>query len=118
MADLIINGGNKLSGTLVPSGNKNSTLPIIAATLLTSEKMVLKNVPDLVDVGLLIDTMEKLGSKIEWDKKKKILGIQNDEISLERFDGKFPVSMRGTILLMGPLIYRLKKLNWKTKIGG
>ncbi|MFH1547290.1 MAG: UDP-N-acetylglucosamine 1-carboxyvinyltransferase [bacterium] len=118
MADLIINGGNKLSGSVVPSGNKNSTLPIIAATMLTKEEVVLRNFPDLVDVNLLIETMKELGSKIDWDKKNKVVKIKNDEISLDQFDGKFPANMRGTILLIAPLVYRLKKLNWSTKIGG
>lgn len=118
MSDLIIKGGSKLSGTVIPSGNKNSTLPIIAASLLTKEKIVLKNIPDLVDVNQLIETMKKLGSKIKWDKSEKILEIQNDEISLDNFDGKFPANMRGTILLISPLLFRLKKLNWSTKIGG
>lgn len=118
MSDLIINGGNKLSGTLMPSGNKNSALPIIAATLLTKEDVILKNVPDLVDVNLLVDSLIKLGSRVDWDKSQKVLKINNENINLDQFDGKFPSSMRGIILLIVPMVYRLKKLDWSTKIGG
>jgi UDP-N-acetylglucosamine 1-carboxyvinyltransferase len=50
MADLIVNGGKPLSGTITPSGNKNSVLPILCATLLTDEPVALLNVPDITDV--------------------------------------------------------------------
>jgi UDP-N-acetylglucosamine 1-carboxyvinyltransferase len=118
MADLIVNGGSKLSGTHIPSGNKNSTLPIIAASLLTEDPVVLRNVPDLSDVDNLVETMNKLGSKVEWDKKKKVMTIENDDINLDKFDGRFPANMRGAVLLMGSLTYRLGNLSWKSKIGG
>lgn len=118
MSDLLVNGGAKLSGVHTPSGNKNSTLPIIAASLLTKEEVVLHNVPDLVDVDNLVGTMEKIGSKIEWDKKTKEMKITNDDINLDNFDGNFPATMRGAVLLMGPLAYRLGEVKWNSKIGG
>jgi UDP-N-acetylglucosamine 1-carboxyvinyltransferase len=118
MSDLVVNGGSKLSGVHSPAGNKNSTLPIIAASLLTSKPVLLSNVPDLVDVEHIIDTMRKLGSKIDWDKDKRTMKIVNDDIGLDQFDGKFPANMRGAILLMGPLSYRLGHIDWKSRIGG
>ena len=69
MANLIINGGKTLSGTITPSGNKNSVLPILCATLLIDGKVTLNNVPDIIDVNKLYDTLTSIGSKIEWDKE-------------------------------------------------
>ena len=57
MADLIINGGKPLSGTIVPSGNKNSALPIFCATLLAGEPVRLLNVPDITDLEKLVDPL-------------------------------------------------------------
>lgn len=107
-----------MSGSVVPSGNKNSALPLISVSLLTKKPVVIKNMPDLVDVNLLVETLRKLGSQIDWDKKKKVLKICNKNITLDKFDGQFPASMRGSILLMAPLIFRLKTLDWDSKIGG
>lgn len=118
MADLIINGGNKLSGTITPSGNKNSALPIICASLLTNQPITLRNIPHLIDVEKLIDTLQSIGSKINWDKENKVLRIDNSNVKLSDFDGKFPIGMRGSILLFAPLLARAKKITLKNEIGG
>ena len=65
MADLKVRGGNRLSGRLVPAGNKNSALPALCATLLTEEDVVLRNFPDLIDVNKLVDLLVSMGSKID-----------------------------------------------------
>jgi len=72
MSDLIVRGGNKLSGEITPAGNKNSALPILCASLLTNEDVTIKNFPDLTDVQKLIELMISMGSQIEWDKKNCI----------------------------------------------
>jgi UDP-N-acetylglucosamine 1-carboxyvinyltransferase len=77
MSNLIVNGGNVLSGEITPSGNKNSALPILCATLLTNEPVVLHNFPELTDVKQLVELMISLGSKIEWDKEKCDMKIDN-----------------------------------------
>ncbi len=118
MADLIINGGNKLSGTITPSGNKNSVLPIICASLLTDDTVTLTNVPDLTDVQKLIKTLKSIGSKISWDKKNEILKINNSDIKLKTFNKELPVGMRGSVLLFAPLLARAKKFKLKNEIGG
>jgi len=118
MANLIINGGNKLSGTITPSGNKNSVLPIICASLLTDQPITIKNIPDLVDVRKLVDTLKSIGSKINWSKDKKIIKIDNSQIDLDTFDQELPVGMRGSILLFAPLLARVKKMKLKNEIGG
>ncbi|HQY05702.1 MAG TPA: UDP-N-acetylglucosamine 1-carboxyvinyltransferase, partial [Lacunisphaera sp.] len=61
MSDLIIHGGKPLSGTITPSGNKNSVLPILCATLLTDAKVVLRNVPHITDVEKLVTFFSEQG---------------------------------------------------------
>ena len=63
MADLIVNGGKPLTGTIVPSGNKNSVLPILCATLLTDEPVRLRNVPDITDLEKLVAFLRAAGSR-------------------------------------------------------
>ena len=60
MACFVIEGGNKLSGEIVPQGAKNETLQILCATLLTSEKVIVKNVPNILDVNNLIGLMKDM----------------------------------------------------------
>ncbi len=118
MADLIINGGNKLSGTITPSGNKNSALPIICASLLTNQPVTLKNTPNLTDVKKLVQTLRTIGSKIQWNQEKKEITIDNSEVELTAFDNNFPIGMRGSILLFAPLLHRAKKITLENEIGG
>ena len=65
MAKFIVEGGHRLSGEIVPQGAKNEALQIICATLLTSERVVLKNVPVIADVMQLIELMSAMGVKVE-----------------------------------------------------
>ncbi|MFH1706183.1 MAG: UDP-N-acetylglucosamine 1-carboxyvinyltransferase [Patescibacteria group bacterium] len=118
MANLIINGGKKLSGTITPSGNKNSVLPLLCASLLTDEEVTIKNVPELTDVKLLVESLKSVGSKVEWDQKSSSIKINNSKISASFFKNDFPLDMRGSILLFAPLLHRMKKLTIKNKIGG
>jgi len=118
MADLIVKGGKPLSGKITPSGNKNSILPILCASLLTDEKVVIKNVPDLTDVRLLVDLLSGVGVKINWDKEKCVLEIDNSKFNYSAFKSGFPAGMRGSVLLLAPLLFRMKKLVFKNDIGG
>src|SRR3712207_9137015 len=63
---LVIEGGQPLSGTVVPAGNKNAALPLLAASLLTDEEVVLHNVPRIRDVEALVDLLVDLGTDAEW----------------------------------------------------
>ena len=65
MADLIVNGGKPLSGVIKPSGNKNSMLPILCATLLTDEPVTLLNVPAITDVEKLVRFFQEQGSRVK-----------------------------------------------------
>jgi UDP-N-acetylglucosamine 1-carboxyvinyltransferase len=118
MSDLKIRGGKKLNGEITPAGNKNSVLPILCATLLTNQPVVIRNFPELTDVLKLVELLESLGSKIEWDKQEKILKIDNSGFCKSFGEEGFPLGMRGALLLLAPLLYRHKELEIKEDIGG
>ena len=118
MADLIVKGGNKLTGEITPAGNKNAALPILCATLLTDETVTLRNFPDLLDVRKLIELLISLGSDIKWDEENKILKINNSQLRKDLGEEGFPLGMRGAVLLLGPLVSRMKKIEVKSEIGG
>jgi UDP-N-acetylglucosamine 1-carboxyvinyltransferase len=119
MSDLIINGGNILNGEVTPSGNKNSALPILCATLLTDETITLNNFPDLTDLNQLVELMKSVGSEIAWNKEEKTIKINNSNFKKEEVAEKgFPLGMRGAVLLFAPLTYRVKKLKLTSSIGG
>jgi len=71
-----IKGGKVLKGEIFPSGSKNSVVALIPATILFDSEVVLENIPNIKDVDRLVSIMEKLGSKIIWDRKKKIMKIR------------------------------------------
>ena len=79
MQKLEINGGKKLSGSIIISGSKNATLPILASTILTNKKVVIKNIPLVKDVETMVDLLKLLGSTIKLDKKKKKIEIIHKE---------------------------------------
>lgn len=118
MANLLVRGGNKLSGEITPAGNKNAVLPILCATLLTDETVTLHNVPDLTDINQLVDLLKELGSEIDWDKESMSLSINNKNFKEEFGSSGFPMGMRGAILLLGPLATRMNQIDIKTQIGG
>ncbi len=118
MANLIIKGGNVLSGQISPAGNKNSILPIICASLLTDDAVKISNVPDLIDVQKLVKTLKDIGSQINWNKQKETMEIDNSQVNFENFSNEFPIGMRGSVLLFAPLLHRAKKIILKNEIGG
>ncbi|PQJ74365.1 UDP-N-acetylglucosamine 1-carboxyvinyltransferase [Polaribacter gangjinensis] len=112
MASFKIEGGHKLGGTITPQGAKNEVLQILCAVLLTPEKVVVHNVPDIIDVNKLIFILGELGVKIE-KLGKNSFSFQADEINLPylesadfRRDGS---SLRGSIMIVGPLLARFGK---------
>lgn len=107
MAKIIIHGGEKLSGEVEISGSKNASLPCIVATLLTEEPCLLHNVPQLEDVKTICSLLKVLGKKIKL--KKNTLFIKSGG-NLHSFAPYELVSkMRASILVMGPLLARMKK---------
>lgn len=118
MADLIVRGGNKLNGEITPAGNKNAALPILCATLLTDETVILRNFPDLLDVQKLVELLVSLGSEIKWDKENKVIEINNRNLRKDFGEEGFPLGMRGAVLLLGPLSVRMNCIEVKSEIGG
>jgi UDP-N-acetylglucosamine 1-carboxyvinyltransferase len=105
---LIISGGNRLQGTVKIDGAKNSALSIMAATLLTKDVCILRNVPRLTDVDTMGAVIRKLGIKVEW-KGDNNLYIDSDDFNNCEAPYELVKMMRGSILVMGPLLARLKK---------
>ena len=105
---LIISGGNRLQGTVRIDGAKNSALSIMAATLLTKDVCILRNVPRLTDVDTMAAVIRKLGVKVEW-KEDNNLYIDSDNFNNYEAPYELVKMMRGSILVMGPLLARLKK---------
>jgi len=118
MADLIVNGGKPLSGTITPSGNKNSVLPILCATLLTDEPVTLKNVPQITDVDKLVHFFQEQGSSITWDKTTGTMAINHSAFDPRRMEGELPSGMRSSVLLFAPLLQRMKKISLPTNAKG
>ncbi|MCR5315041.1 MAG: UDP-N-acetylglucosamine 1-carboxyvinyltransferase [Bacteroidaceae bacterium] len=112
MATFVIEGGHSLTGEITPQGAKNEALEVICATLLTNEPVTIKNLPNILDVNNLINLMEKMGvgvrclGKHTWTFQAKELNmdyLQSDEFV------DLCASLRGSILLLGPLLGRFHK---------
>ena len=118
MADLIVNGGKPLSGTITPSGNKNSVLPIFCATLLTDEPVTLKNVPDITDLDKLVAFFRAQGSRVEWDRARGEMRVDHSTFRRELANDELPQDMRSTVLLYPALLHRLKKISVRSNTKG
>lgn len=104
----IITGGKRLEGSVKISGAKNSALSIMAATLLTKDVCILRNIPHLTDVDTMIAVIRKLGIKVEW-KEDNTLYIDSDYFNNYEAPYELVKKMRASILVMGPLLARLHK---------
>ena len=118
MSDLIIHGGKPLSGTITPSGNKNSVLPILCATLLTDAKIVLHHVPNITDVEKLVNFFTEQGSAVAWDRAAGTIAIDHSSFDAGRLNGEMPAGMRSSVLLFAPLLQRMKKISLPTNAKG
>lgn len=105
---LIISGGNRLQGTVKIDGAKNSALSIMAATLLTKDVCILRNVPRLTDVDIMAAVIRKLGVNVEW-KGDNTLYIDSNDFNNYEAPYELVKMMRASILVMGPLLARLKR---------
>lgn len=105
MAKLRIEGGRRLSGRITVEGNKNSALPLIAACLLSDQECVLSNVPRIRDVDVLLDLMRGLGATVEGSGTGT-LRISCLKVTGDRPDPVLVGKLRGSVLLLGPLLAR------------
>ncbi|NUM31692.1 MAG: UDP-N-acetylglucosamine 1-carboxyvinyltransferase [Bacteroidetes bacterium] len=113
MGSFKINGGIKLKGELVPQGAKNEALQVLSAVLLSSDEIEIHNIPEIADVNKLIELLKDLGVKIEKLKTKGSLRFKADEIDLNYLNSKEfrkkGGSLRGSIMIIGPLLTRFGK---------
>lgn len=100
-----IEGGHAIQGTIRPSGNKNSALPLLAATMLTTEEVVLRNVPDIRDVEALLAILSDLGVNVTR-RGPGVIALKADRINGHQPDPERARSIRASILLAGPLLAR------------
>jgi UDP-N-acetylglucosamine 1-carboxyvinyltransferase len=112
MGTFIVQGGRPLKGEITPQGAKNEALQVICATLLTSEKVTIKNIPAISDVNKLIELINSLGSKVIRESDSTI-SFQASEIDLNYLQTNDfrnqSISLRGSIMLVGPLLARFGK---------
>ena len=109
MASFIIEGGHRLKGDITPQGAKNEVLQILCATLLTPDKVVVNNVPDILDVNNLIAMLQAMGVKVErhGEGRYSFCAADIDESYLQSDEFlKLCSSLRGSVMLMGPLLAR------------
>ena len=108
MDKLVITGGNRLQGEVTISGAKNAALPILAATLLASEPVTVRNVPHLKDVTTTITLLQSMGARVTFDDK---LNVEVDANALTEYRAPYELvkTMRASILVLGPLLSRFGK---------
>uniref|UniRef100_UPI003BA9B87F UDP-N-acetylglucosamine 1-carboxyvinyltransferase n=1 Tax=Stappia sp. TaxID=1870903 RepID=UPI003BA9B87F len=118
MADLFVDGGNPIEGTVFPSGNKNAVLPMLCATLLTDEPVTLENVPDISDVTKILDYFERMGSTVSREDGGSTLTIRHDFDAFADGKAELPLGIRSAVLLLAPVVVRTGKLTFDTDAKG
>ncbi|WP_276504789.1 UDP-N-acetylglucosamine 1-carboxyvinyltransferase [Terrimonas pollutisoli] len=107
-----VQGGKKLSGDIIPQGAKNEALQIISAVLLTPEKVTIKNIPDILDVNLLIELLGEMNVKVERPQRDTCI-FQADNVNIDYLHSeaykKKSGRLRGSVMLAGPMLSRYRK---------
>ena len=101
----MIDGGVPLSGTIVPAGNKNGALPILAACLLTDDEVILRNVPRISDVEAMVMLLQTLGARVEWLGPREVM-VDTSGVHSTDVDPELSERIRASFLLAGPLLAR------------
>jgi UDP-N-acetylglucosamine 1-carboxyvinyltransferase len=109
MEKFVIEGGVPLSGTVTPAGNKNAALPILAACLLTTEEIVVDNVPRIADVEAMVELLEHLGVTTEWRGENEVVLCAAGVAADAEVDRTLSARIRASFLLAGPLLARFGK---------
>ena len=104
MKKLVIVGGKRLNGNIKISGSKNATLPILAASILNQNKLVIKNIPLVKDVETMVELLSLLGSDIKCIKRNRTIEIINSKKISTFAPYKLVKTMRAGILVLGPLL--------------
>src|SRR5882672_1877308 len=105
MSTLLIEGGHRLVGSVEVEGNKNSALPLLAACLLTADECVLTNVPRISDVEVMARLLLDLGAEVEGIGSTT-LKVRCPQVVKDEPDGALVGRLRGSVLLLGPLLAR------------
>ena len=112
MKSFKIHGGNRLSGEIIPQGAKNEALQVLCAVLLTPEEVHMKNIPDILDVNRLIELLEGLGVKVSRIKHNEYI-FKADQVKLDYITSREyyekATSIRGSVMILGPLLARFGK---------
>jgi UDP-N-acetylglucosamine 1-carboxyvinyltransferase len=112
MSSFEVRGGKKLKGEIIPQGAKNEALQILSAVLLTAEKITVYNIPDILDVNLLIELLQEMNVKVE-KKDRHTYSFQADDVNIEYLASdafrKKSGKLRGAVMLAGPMLARFKK---------
>lgn len=120
MAIFEVTGGKQLKGDIIPQGAKNEALQIICAVLLTSEKVIISNIPDIVDINKLIDLLKDLGVKVE-KTGHETYSFQADEVKVDYLVSedfrKKGSGLRGSTMIIGPMLARFGRA-YMPKPGG
>lgn len=117
MSSLIVRGGRPLRGRITPSANKNAVLPILCATLLTDQPVVLRGVPDITDVHQILTLFESLGSEVAMDQDTRTLRLRHSCTGSAEA-ARLPEGMRSSIMLIPPLIARFGEARLEGEVKG
>lgn len=105
MPRFLVTGGARLKGTIRPAGNKNAALPVIAATILATEPVVLHNIPRIKDVEILLALLQDLGATVEWTAPNTVR-VDTRNVKPKGLDPALSARIRASILFAGPLLGR------------
>ncbi|MDB5190903.1 MAG: murA [Segetibacter sp.] len=112
MSRFVVNGGNILKGSITPQGAKNEALQIISAVLLTPEKVTISNIPDIIDVNLLIELLQEMNVKVDRIDRATCT-FQADDVDVDYLGSqaykKKSGKLRGSVMFAGPMLSRFKK---------
>jgi len=112
MGTFVVNGGKSLKGEITPQGAKNEALQVICAVLLTSGKVTIKNIPDIADVNKLIELISSMGVKVTRESGStatfEALTVNLDYLQTQEFRTQ-SISLRGSVMVVGPLLARFGK---------
>lgn len=109
MARFIIEGGNRLSGEIQPSGNKNEALPALSACLLTDEEVILENVPRIRDVMVMCDILQDLGVSVQWEATNRVK-VHAKNVNKVALDRSLCGHIRASVLFAGSMLARTKEV--------
>ncbi|MGD2047026.1 MAG: UDP-N-acetylglucosamine 1-carboxyvinyltransferase [Gemmatimonadota bacterium] len=105
MGTFVVEGGHRLEGRIRPAGNKNAALPCIAAAVLTSEPVVLENVPRIRDVEVFLAILSSMGASVDWTSENEVT-IDAADVNTDAIDSGLAKEIRASVLLAGPLLAR------------